>query len=1008
MIAKNVIIKRMKTYWKSIEEKNDQLPLDIDKGVKIVQKNSIENMIDEVSYEHSVSRRDFLKATGFSITAATLAASCEAPINKAIPFVIKPEEVTSGIANYYASSFIDGSEYCSILVKTREGRPIKIEGNELSSITKGGTNARTQASILSLYDSERLRGALHKQNPTTWEKIDENVSHLLRSFNEQDGQIAILSSSIISPSTKNVYADFVKTYPNTRIVYYDAVSASAMLEANEDSFDQRVIPSYRIDKADIIVSFGADFLGTWLSPIEFTKQYVKNRKLDDKKTMSRHIQFETGMSLTGSNADTRFPIRPSEEGTILTNLYNQLIKLSSSTDFDELTSSVNVEKIALELWDNKGKSLVLSGSNDTSIQILVNAINVLLENYRNTIDLNTPLYLKQGIDKEMVTLVKDMNEGVIDALIINNVNPVYDYPEADEFVSGLKQLKLTVSLSSTLDETSSLVNYVCPDNHYLESWNDAEAKKDHFSLCQPTISRLFDTRAAQESLLRWMGNETDFHDYIQQYWKEGIYPLHKKFTDKDSEFSDFWIKSLQDGIFEVDRTENTKIQHEFNASIIKPTINKLINASEITNGFELQIYEHLAVGNGKHANNPWLQELPDPITKVCWDNHASISPGYASEMELKNGDVVTISSNTEKIEIPVLLQPGQAYRTISIAMGFGRSNAGKVGNNVGGNAFQFGKIRNGSFQYSRSGVEIIKTGRDHPLALTQTHHSMEGRAIVRETTLEKYVNKPSSGNELHEKFKREAVSLYKEPTNIGYHWSLSIDLNACTGCSTCVIACQAENNVPVIGREQVRKRRIMHWIRLDRYYSDSIDNPQVYHQPIMCQHCDNAPCENVCPVAATMHSDDGLNHMTYNRCIGTRYCMNNCPYKVRRFNWFSYYKNKEFDFHMNSNYGRMVLNPDVVVRSRGVAEKCSLCIQRIQEKKTKAKLENRLLADDEIKPACLQACPADAIVFGNRKDKKSEIYKKFEDKRNYGLIEEIHALPSVGYLVKVRNQPSAG
>ena len=720
--------------------------------------------------------------------------------------------------------------------------------------------------------------------------------------------------------------------------------------------------------------------------------------------MSRHIQFEPGMSLTGSNADERFSIKPSEEGIILVNLYNELLVLSGTMADNISKSAVDIKLIASELWANKGKSIVVSGTNDKNIQVVTNAINILLDNYGKTIDLSTPLYLKQGIDEDMTSLVNDMLEGKIDALIINNVNPAYDYPDSDKFIEGLNNVKLSISMSSTLDETSSLVNYICPDNHYLESWNDAEPKKGYYSLCQPTINRLFNTRASQESLLKWIGREIDFHNYIQEYWENNIYTQQDELNDRESGFKQFWINSLQNGVFEMASNTKSEIQHTFNATIIQQSIDEIKKQTAQTEDFEIHLSESIALGNGKDANNPWLQELPDPISKVCWDNYASISPRHGIEMNIENGDVVTILSGSREFELPVLLQPGQAYKTISIHLGYGRKNAGKVGNNVGVNAFQMAEIKNGSIQDTKNGIEVNKADKKHLLALTQTHNSMEGRAIVRETTLDKYINNPSSGNEVHVEAEKKLVSLYAEPVHIGYHWSLSIDLNACIGCGTCIVACQAENNIPVIGKEEVRKRRIMHWIRIDRYYSDSIENPQVYHQPIMCQHCDNAPCENVCPVAATMHSDDGLNHMTYNRCIGTRYCMNNCPYKVRRFNWYAYSKNNEFDFNMNSDLGRMVLNPDVVVRSRGVAEKCSLCVQRIQEMKVKAKLENRLLEDDEIKPACLQSCPADAIVFGNRNDENSVISKKFADKRNYHLLEEIHSLPSVGYLVKVRNK----
>ncbi|RLD27439.1 MAG: molybdopterin oxidoreductase [Bacteroidetes bacterium] len=999
----------MKNYWKSIEEKNQKVISKIAEEKDMSQNTIIETLLEVMKFDNSTSRRDFLKLGGFSLAAATLAASCEAPINKSIPFLIKPEEVVSGIANYYASSLIDGSDYCSILVKTREGRPIKIEGNELSTLTKGGTNARVQASVLSLYDTERLKEPLHKNSKTSWGEADNKITPLLNSINTKGSKIVILSSTIISPSTNSVYKAFVKKFPNTQIVYYDAISASAILMGNKKSFNRQVIPDYRFDKADIIVSFGADFLGTWLSPIEYTKQYVQNRKLNGKSTMSKHIQFETGMSLTGSNADERIPIKPSEEGIILINIYNQLAKINGSPvyNINVPISPVDIKPIVNELWTKREKSLIISNSNDIDIQILVNATNYLLGNYLNTIDLDTPLYVKQGIDSEMEAFVIDMEEGNIDALIINNVNPAYDYQNAERFKRGLTKLKLSISLANTLDETAALVDYVCPDNHFLESWNDAEPKRGFFSLAQPTIHKLFNTRASQESLLKWIGENIDYHNYIQKYWEEFIFPLKNEFINTEFEFRQFWNKSLQEGVFEIPSSTVSKKSLKFDSITLQDTIYTIVqNKKSVFGDIELQLSESVAIGHGKHANNPWLQELPDPISKICWDNYATISPIYASENGLQNGDIVTIISDSAEIEIPVLLQPGQAKDTISIALGYGRENAGKVGNKVGKNVFQFGHIANGNTQYYRSRIKISKTGKTHLFALTQTHHSMEGRAIVRETTLDNYIENHSSGNEMHEKYHEKARTLYKAQAHIGYHWGLSIDLNACTGCGNCVIACQAENNVPVIGKDEVRRRRIMHWMRIDRYYSDSIENPQVYHQPIMCQHCDKAPCENVCPVSATMHSNDGLNHIAYNRCVGTRYCMNNCPYKVRRFNWYAYSENEKFDFHMNSELGRMVLNPDVVVRSRGVVEKCSLCIQRIQEGVAKAKLENRLLIDGDIKPACLQSCPADALVFGNINDENSKLSLKHLDKRNYHLLEELSILPSVGYLTKVRNKPN--
>ncbi|MEE9572621.1 MAG: TAT-variant-translocated molybdopterin oxidoreductase, partial [Candidatus Neomarinimicrobiota bacterium] len=646
----------MKKYWKSIEEINQKNIIQKGGDKHISQNIYIGTENDVTTINNTASRRDFLKMCGYSLAGATIAASCEAPIMKAIPFLIKPEEVVSGIANYYASSLIDGSDYCSILVKTREGRPIKIEGNLLSSITRGGTNARVQASVLSLYDSERLMGPLHKKLKISWNDIDKNVIPLLTSLNANGSKIVILSSTIISPSTKSVYEDFIKTYPNARIIYYDTISASAILMGNKKSFNKQVIPDYRFDKADLIVSFGADFLGTWLSPIEYTKQYVQNRKPDGKNKMSRHIQFETGMSLTGSNADERIPVKPSEECIILVNLYNGLAKIKGSPihNINVPVSPVEIKSLTNELWVNRGKSLVISNSNETSIQILVNAINDLLGNYGNTIDLNTPLYVKQGIDSEMEAFVSDMEKGNVDALIINNVNPAYDYPDSDRFKRGLKNLKLSISLAKTMDETATLVNYVCPDNHYLESWNDAEPKKGFYSLAQPTINKLFDTRASQESILTWANKNIDYHDYIQEYWKKSIFPLQSKYIGEDLEFRAFWNKSLQNGVFEVPSLSKSTKQARFDSTCVQETIYSLTqNIRSVFGDIELQLTENIAIGSGKQANNPWLQELPDPISKVCWDNYASISPVNASEFRLENGDIVLIVSDSNEIELPV-------------------------------------------------------------------------------------------------------------------------------------------------------------------------------------------------------------------------------------------------------------------------------------------------------------------------------------------------------------------
>jgi molybdopterin-containing oxidoreductase family iron-sulfur binding subunit len=982
-----------KKYYKSIE---DFIP---EEGTLTgAQKSKVSNniRIDEAVPTSPSNRRDFLKLFGFAIASTAVLNSCEQPVRKAIPYLIKPDSVTPGKANYYASTFFDGNDYCSILVKVRDGRPIKIEGNTLSSVTKGGTSARIQASVLSLYDTVRYRNPMISAMEVEWEQADAEIVEKLNAIKEKNGTIAIVSPTIISPSTFSVIEEFKKIYPSTKHIQYDAVSGNAITIANKKVFGREVVPSYHFDKAKIIVGFGADFLGSWLMPVEYTKQYSAGRKLDEgSKEMSQHIHFEAGMSLTGSNADKRVVVKNSQQKIVLANLYNEIAKAQGEATIEVQKSPVEVAKLAEKLQKNKGKSLIVSGSNDIKSQIIVNGINYLLGNYGSTIDLDTPLLLKKGNDVEMAVLTNELNSGEVAGVIVCGVNPVYDYHNGAQFLEGLKKAELSVAIANLKDETAEECMYLCPDHYELEAWNDFEIKTGYYSLSQPAIRPLFKTRAMQESLLKWAQTETDYLDYIKSYWEKNIYPS----SGFSGSFYEFWNKILHDGVFELINTINSQINFS------KEAIIKSVKSSE-SSGIELELYESVGVGVGKQANNPWLQELPDPITKVTWDNYVCVSARLAEELQLEEEDLVKIDGS---LILPVLIQPGQENKTISVALGYGRKNAGTVADGVGANGYPLVGFDGETRQYFRQSVKIEKVEGEHQFAKTQTHHSMEGRAIIRETTLAEFIENPASGNEKHEEIEKHHTTLYKEREFKGHHWGMAVDLNSCTGCNACIVACSAENNVPIVGKEQVRLAREMHWIRIDRYYSGNPENPEVVRQPVMCQHCDNAPCENVCPVGATTNSHEGINQMAYNRCIGTRYCNNNCPYKVRRFNFYDYTNADAIPHNtydptgMTLDLKRMVLNPDVVVRAKGVIEKCSMCIQRIQEKKLDAKLDNRMLEDGEIKPACAQGCPANAIVFGDLNNEESKISKFFKNERNYHLLEELHTLPSVGYLTKVRN-----
>lgn len=969
----------MKKYWQSLEQLKP-VP-----GVKSADTHKNDLLGIKNPEEKPTSRRDFLKFCGFSVTTAAIVSSCEKPVQKAIPYLIKPEEVTPGKANYYASGYFDGEEYASVLVKVRDGRPIKIEGNNLSPINKGAVSARVQASVLSLYDSGRYKTALKNNTEITWDKADTEIIAAIKKAGAEGKKVAILTPGIISPSTQAAIQLLQKKHSHISHVQYNVLSYSALRNAHDKIFEVAAIPTYNFGKASLILGFNADFLGTYLSPIAQTKQYTSARNLVNNKKLSKHIQFESHMSVTGSNADERYPIKPSEEKALLAHLYNALAVKNNKSTIKAPETALNMQPFANELLEYPNKSLVLSGTNDKDIQLLVAEINAMLGNYGNTIMLEKTYKANAVDDNEVTSFLNELENSTIAGLISWNVNPLYDLFNKKQH-KAFKNLSFSISLDTSPNETAFESVYNCPSSHYLESWDDAEPISGLLCLSQPCIHKIYNTRQAQESLLQWSNENTTYYDFIKAHWKNNFY----KYTSAFTSFEKFWTKSLQDGVFEAYDASNKG----------NYTPSKLTNEiTDITNGqgIELIAYPTIAFGSGKQVNNPWLHEMPDPITKVCWDNYAAISVKFAKKHQLTQGDVITINNT---IELPVLIQAGQPDNVIAVPMGFGHNNTGKVADTVGENIF---KILKGSFSHTIKNVSISKTGKNIEFALTQTHHTMEGREIVREASLEEYTKDPYAGNHFHLEAEKHHTTMYKEVKYDGYHWGMAINLNSCTGCGACTIACQAENNIPVVGREQVKRRRIMHWIRIDRYYTDNPENPKVYHQPVMCQHCDNAPCENVCPVSATNHSNEGLNQMAYNRCIGTKYCINNCPYRVRRFNWFKYVNNENFDYNQNDELEKMVLNPDVVVRERGVVEKCSFCVQRIQEKKLTAKLESRSISDGEITPACAQTCPGDAIVFGDLNDKNSNVSKLFKNERNYHLLEQLHTLPSVGYLTKIRN-----
>jgi len=1009
-----------KKYWKSVEELNS--------NSSIVEKLSKSEFVEDLPTDKflgdketletsETSRRDFLKYVGFSTAVASLAA-CEGPVINSIPYVVKPDNVIPGVADYYATTMTDGYDFANILVKVREGRPIKIEPNKDSA--NGTTNARVQASVLSLYDNNRLRAPLVKGKDSDYKTLDAEVQAKLNELKENGEKIVFLTGTCASPSTKSLINKFTETYGNVDHVVYDAISESAALNAFEKMYGNRALPDYDFAKAEVIVSVGADFLGDWQGG-NFAAGYAKG-KIPKKGKMSRHIQFESNMTLTGGNADKRIVVKPSQQVLVMIKLYQAVVKGIATREASPINNAV--QAAAKQIKKAGKNAVVVTGIQDENAQLLALAINNHIQS--SVIDVVATKNVRHGNDEKVTQLIKDIQAGKIGAVIIHNTNPVYTLPKGKAFAEALKKVKLSVAFSMSADETANASQYVIATPHYLEAWGDVMIKKGQYSLVQPTINKLFNTRQFQDTLLKWTGSSEAYYDYLKNQWQTNV--LGGK----------SWNKTLHDGTFKVALPEGEVVVNEIDIDAVGSALSK-IKGSDL----ELTVYTKTGLGDGKQANNPWLQELPDPITRTSWDNYLLVSRMDAEKFGLTNwtvdngalnGDMVNITANGVTLNnVPVYIQPGQAPGSVALAAGYGRTDLEKD-MNVGVNAYP---LLGGVFQ----NINIEKVAGEHKFACVQLQHTIMGREgeITKETTLVDFVSKPKKEwNQApvfsldHQEVTQDKVDLWEKfDDSVGTKFNLSIDLATCTGCAACVVACHAENNVPVVGKQEIRLSRDMHWLRIDRYYSSDMtvekgieegsfgsgdffeaqthpsDAPEVSFQPVMCQHCNHAPCETVCPVAATSHGRQGQNQMAYNRCIGTRYCANNCPYRVRRFNWFKYANNNEFDFNMNNDLGKMVLNPDVVVRSRGVMEKCSMCIQKTQATILTAKKEGRAVADGEFQTACSSACPSGAMIFGDVNDETSKVSHMLEDDRSFKLLDFVGTKPNVIYQLKVKNTSDA-
>jgi len=1047
-----------------------------------------------------VRRRSFLKAVGFGVAGLAAQGCQRTPQIKAIPLLQQPPGVTAGRPLYYSTTCGGCSAACGVTAKCRDGRPIKLEGLPNHPLSAGGLCAVGQAALLGLYDQQRVASPQQAGNAIAWNEADSTILTKLKSIDAAGKSICFLSSTINGPTLRKQLAQFLGQFSQTRHVTHDSLSSSAIADAHEQTHGIRALPHYSFDQAEVIASFGADFLGTWLNPMQFTAQRTAGRRLDvalqhaepaepaepggpaesadatatdaegnesqqaatpqksaqqenapadgsheaqeesvqhegtspenhqpaaEQPSMSYHAQFEPCMTLTGSNADFRMALAPDQVGPALTQLATRISEQTNqpfaggNPDASPLPETV-LGDLADRLVKAAGKSLVISGEQDVRVQKLCNWINQALGNYGQTLDLARPSQIRQGSDRDLASLIEQMKAGQVGALLIHDTNPVFDLPTDSGFTEALANVDLVVQFALRPDETTDHAAFVLPLPHFLESWNDYELRPGLYSTAQPVIQPLFDTRPLLETFNVWCGGQASSLDLIRSHWQSAIFPQ----VNGQGSFDKFFHRVIRDGWVDVG-SEDANIA--FNPQSVEP-----ITSAGGTDDFFLVAYPKVGIPDGKHAFNPWLQELPDPVSKATWDNYACLSVATARELGLAEGDVIRLETSDgvagDPIELPVYVQPGTHDRVVAVALGYGGINTERfadmgpkwierkptVGSDgrVGVNIAPLLSLQDNTLRFWRAGVQLNSTGRQQPLACTQSYHRItmpediplmggQRRPVVQEATFEEFLDDPHAGSVEHHGAHGDGwATLYpNDHPKTGHHWAMSVDLTACTGCSACVVACQAENNVSVVGKDEVRRHREMHWMRIDRYYSGSGDDVQVVHQPMMCQHCDNASCENVCPVLATVHTSEGLNAQVYNRCVGTRYCANNCAYKVRRFNWFYYDRPDEL--------ANMALNPDVAVRSRGVMEKCSFCVQRIQEAKIEAKRKGEPVTDEAVQPACQQSCPADAIVFGDINNPASRVSRlASKNPRAFRALEEIGVEPSVYYLTNVRNSSS--
>ncbi len=959
-----------KAYWRSLEELAETPEF---------QELLRREFPRQANAATALSRREFLKFTAAALALAGLSACSSQPQEKIVPYVQQPEQVAPGNALYFATALTHAGYALGVLVESHEGRPTKIEGNPDHPASLGATDVFAQAEILTLYDPDRSQHVLQAGKPSTWADFLTALAAALKDQDASQGAgLRILTETVTSPTLASQLDALLKKYPAAKWSQYEPVNHDNVYEGSRLAFGQVVETIYHFDKAQVILSLDSDFLSAPAGGVRYTREFTDGRRVRNNQiAMNRLYAVESTPTITGAMADHRLPQRASQIESFARAVAAQLgVKVERSAGSAHSVPDNWLNALVKDLQQHRGSSLVVAGDQQPpAVHALANAMNDALGNTNQTVVYIPPVAAKTANQAESLKqLTAELDSGSVRIIAFIGTNPVYTAPVDLDFAGKLSKAALKIHLGLYEDETSALCDWHIPEKHRLEGWSDARAYDGTVSIVQPLILPLFEGKTAHELLAALLGiaKQTD-HDIVQGYWKS---------QNLAANFDAAWKTALRDGLIQHSAAQPVAV------TLASPL--SLPGAGASANGLEVVFQPDATIWDGRYANNGWLQELQKPLTLLTWDNAAQISPATAQRLQLVTGDVIELRYKGRTLRAPTWIQPGQPDESVTVTLGYGRKNAGKIGAGIGYNAYSLRTSDKPGFD---SGVEVARTGAQYPLVSTQGHNNMENRALVRATTLANYVAHPGY---VHDGEPQPAGSLYPPYNYPGHAWGMAIDTSACVGCNACIIACQAENNIPTVGKDEVAKGREMHWLRVDRYFSGVLDNPDTDFQPVPCMHCENAPCEPVCPVGATMHSDEGLNDMVYNRCVGTRYCSNNCPYKVRRFNFFQY-----SDYDTASL--KLLHNPDVTVRGRGVMEKCTYCVQRIQNTKIRAGREGRPVQDGEIKTACQQVCPAEAIVFGDINDPKSLVSQLKAQPHNYALLGELNTRPRTTYLGKVRN-----